>query len=239
MRHCAYLHVTKCILQYPHKKEVRPIDQTSYILKKRLTHSARRRAHGAASVPTAGTTAAIINRRLVAATFVAECGETVSEREHHIASDCIILAVLDITGIDSAAYILLLMQQIIHFRCDCGCLVFQELIRDRCIPQPLVGIVPFTVTLCAAIRKVGIEHQAKRRIISPVKHGPVTVYGAVVLRLHGVVCHLHIVIGTKFQLHGVGVKTYPRRQVHRERAATVVKAVVVTHSIGIAQSPHR
>ena len=87
------------------------------------------------------------------------------------------------------------MQQVIYLGRYGGGLVLQELVGERDVPQPLVAVVALAVALRAAICEVGVEHQAERGVVCPVEHTTVAVYGAVVLRLHGVVGDLHVIVG--------------------------------------------
>ena len=67
-------------------------------------------------------------RSIIGRSSLAKCGEAISEREHHVPGNGIVLAILDIAGIDGAAYVLALVQQVVNLGGDSGSLVFQELV---------------------------------------------------------------------------------------------------------------
>lgn len=67
-------------------------------------------------------------RGIIGRGALAKCGKAISEREHYVPRNGIILAILDIAGVDGAAYVLTLMQQVVNLGGDGGSLVFQELV---------------------------------------------------------------------------------------------------------------
>ena len=88
----------------------------------------------------------------------AECSEPVGEGEHKVACDGVVFAVLYVVGGDAARYVLFLMQEVVGADSDCGLFVFQELVGDGCVPQPLFAVVALRISACVAVGKVGVEH---------------------------------------------------------------------------------
>ena len=88
-----------------------------------MAHS-RRGAAGAAGAAPATEGA---GGRLVT---LAECVETVGEREHEVARQGVILGVVDIVGGDVAGHRLFLLEYIVDLELHCGGLVAEELVGD-------------------------------------------------------------------------------------------------------------
>ena len=88
-------------------------------------------------------------------------GEAVGEGEHAIASQRVVDGVLDVACRLGAADVLLLAQDVVDrelYRC---LLSREELIGDRAVPNPLLGVVACAVARGGAEVEVGAYYQSK------------------------------------------------------------------------------
>ena len=131
-----------------------------------MLHSRRRAGHthrGSCRAAGAGAETAVVEvffRR----TF-AKDGEFVSEREHKVARHSVVFVIGDIVGSDGSRDVKFLTEKVVSLNGQRSAFVFEELISDGCVPEPLLVVVAFRVSAGAAIRQVGRQYKPERCIV--------------------------------------------------------------------------
>ena len=136
------------------------------------------------SMPSEGATSARASARRAEATWtsptvgVAVLGllallegvEAIGEGHHTVTAQRVVEHVLDVVTRDVAEDVLPLSQDVIDRQRQRGLLLSQELIGERAVPQPLVGVVPATVTAGGAVTQVGADDQTEGGRVGAVEH---------------------------------------------------------------------
>ena len=159
--------------------------------------SAWRWAHGAAAstwAVTSFTRPVAIAVEIGWCAVLAEGVEAITERHHQVSGERVVSRVVDIVGCDVSADIGFLAEYVVGSQSDCGRTAAEELIGNRGIPHPCLGVVAGRVTRSGVIVEVGAEHDAYRSIVGGVERAAVSVYGAVGTFLHGVGHRLEVVV---------------------------------------------
>ena len=97
--------------------------------------------------------------------------ELVGEGDQSVAAKGVVIHILDVVTGNVAEDVLLLSQDVIDRNGHRGLLVTQELVGQRAVPAPLVGVITGTVTAGGAVVQVGADDQPEGCRIGAVEDG--------------------------------------------------------------------